>query len=499
MTSRWRAAGLVFLVGLLWISSHRWNHPFGVGDEGYLYYIAEARLNGLLLYEDIALHSYMPGVFYSFTALFALTGPSIGAARIVMAAGLAVTPAVLTATLWHRLPRPLTLGLAATTLLLTGPWHKFYVGLLNALLIAALLAAWDRPDRRRLICLGAVTGAASMLRVDVALLSIPAFAGWLFLRGPWLGEPLRPLAAHVRHWLTGALLGTLPWAVPLILDGQAGAWATQVTGFGAAIGPRIGTFVQVVPPPFPTLEGGLHQRTSLLFWSSFLGPIALALALAAQAIHDRSPAARARMAVGVLVLGWTLGNLPQYALERPNVGHVMQHHAAILTAAAFAAVTLWRLARPLVLLPTVPLATFAVFAVLGSGGETLQRIELTNGRSFPDDPGAPLQPVVEAVLQRGEPRDPLFVGNYLPGIAWLADRQIPGRHVFWMPELAHRIPEAELVGALAGVDIAVVVPRRIAALPLLTARLREDFRVVRGEGRLKLLVRRGYRRPADPH
>lgn len=446
----------LFALGLAYGGYQAERFPFGLRDEGYLYYIAQARLDGLLPYRDLVLHNYLPGLFYTFAAVFAVFGKSVVAARAVQIIGLSLTPVVLWRALRDRVPAPLAVAVGVAMALTPGPMHKFYVGLLNAVLLAALLAAWERPDRRRMALLGAATGLGLTFRVDVGWLGVLGTGGWFVLRHGWVRAPLSELPRSLASWLGGLVAAMAPMALVLAGEGILGDYLAQITGFGQGIAPRVGAWTANRPPP---IEMGLDvegARRALLFWSSFW-PVA-SLAVATLSLARRVP--RETTGAAVLVLGWTLGNLPQYALERTGIQHLTQHHGAVLVAAAWTAALLWR-RGPREHRLALAAAAFAVLYPVplligdsaGSYGKSSDRVTwhaLSNGVVYPR-PKADIDRVVEHLITHTEPGESIGVMPFGPGFAWLSGRPLAGPHVHLVEEVWTPEREAEVAKACGDV------------------------------------------------
>lgn len=462
-----RPASLALLYALAW-ALVAWQHldqPFGLQDEGFLYYVASAWNEGLRPTAETRLDSYLAGVFLPVRVLFALVGEQVFAARLLLISALAATPVVFVAALRDRLSLPWLAFLAVGLALVPGPVHKAYVGLLNALLLAGLLAAWSQPTPRRVGALGALTGLFLTTRIDVGLLAVAAFPGWCLLhRGRG-----RPLREPVQAWLVGLVVGWLPVGLVLLAEGLVGGWLDQLLGFGDGMSGRVGAFVTVAPPPLEELARlGKRGAFAWLFWGSLAGPAALAAWVLRRLLQRPEGEAFDAFAAQVLVLGWTLGNLPQYVLERPDLPHVEQHLGAVWTATALAAaawastggpgrllqasLALWCVASPVLAWRATPTPEDPNPVVWTTLKDRPHPVPLRTGSGLPG--------LVNAVRERTDEGEAIACLPYAPGIAWLADRPLVDGWVYYVRETARPEREEALLEALRDVRVLVWTDRQ---------------------------------------
>jgi hypothetical protein len=143
-----------------------------VDDGWYLQPVLRMRA-GEILYRDIWTF-YAPGIHHAVEWLFRVTGPSILAARTLLAAGIVVS-VVLSYRLARRFAPPWLAWLpAAVYALVPGPWHKAYFATCTTAFFVLLARALERPDARRFAALGAMTGVTLVTRQDLGLLQLAA-------------------------------------------------------------------------------------------------------------------------------------------------------------------------------------------------------------------------------------------------------------------------------------------------------------------------------------
>lgn len=482
---------------------------FDVRDEGYLYYVADAINRGETLYTDIELRSYLPGPFQLFGTLFNLCGVSIAAARVVMVVGYAST-AAMTFLAARRFASPLPACVAAIVIaIVPGPWQKFYVGTLQIALLLGCFAVIAKASISRAVVLGGLVGLAGWLRVDsaIAALGLVALVLWR------TDAPKRvPLALNIG---IGVLLASAPWLGWLYSEGLILEYTGQLSRFVASI------FVRTMPGqglPAPAFSDLASTNPSGLFAWSFFGGLLLIFGAMAAALATavRKPASDAGRSAAVLAF-WLLSNLPQFALERPDMSHLTQRGVALAIAGAylithctraFLSSTMRISARAV----GVSCALYAAFYTgkhlwFGEGGAYLYRGRarlhtLSNGMRFPTTADAETAPLVEALLARSTPGAPVGNWPYRPGLNFLAQKAMPGRGVFLIPENASTALQLRATRALEeeGVDHVFYAPEEAIHqtasstpekfMPIVHVALRRDYQVVARHGAVELLERR---------
>ncbi len=144
-------------------------------DEGYLLEGVTRLLDGQMIYRDFH-HTYAPGRFYMFAALFKVFGVDL----LVVRATWVVLRAAIVVLAWLAARRliagPLAWAPALALLAAPGPWHKSFFHLF---LLATLLAGIDlfeRGGRRRSFTAGVVLALALLFRQDVGIAACGAVA-----------------------------------------------------------------------------------------------------------------------------------------------------------------------------------------------------------------------------------------------------------------------------------------------------------------------------------
>lgn len=435
--------------------------PLGFGDEGYLYYVAWSHLRGRAFYEQIVLHNYLPGLFVPFAGLFAAVGPSVVAARVVMAAGLTLTPVLLYRSVGPLAGRGLALVVALTVLVVPGPWDKFYIPLLNAGLACAGLALVRDGRRGAAFALGFVVGVAWWLRIDAAIAGTGLAACALALRWstPRLGVPL----------LTGVAAGFAPGLVMLLAAGALGGYVRQVAAFPLAILGRSTSSENLAPPPLARLgRFDWLGAEAWVFYGSFVVVGAFVLLVVRRVMRARRhPDDRNDAAVLAFAALWVLTNVPQYAFERPDLPHLAQRTGALLLALAVVVHGLWASWRPLALAfaayAPLLLVVLVVYARGAGGGWRPSAITWHTGPTgivYPMAHDGRLPPLIDRLGVETSPDELVPVWPFSPGISFVAGRLTPGRHPMVFPDMMTPAVEDELLRDLDGVRVVVYLPNQ---------------------------------------
>lgn len=331
-------------------------------DEGYLLEGVTRVLDGQVIYRDFH-HTYAPGRFYMFAALFRLFGENLLVVRAVwvaMRAGIVVLAWLLA----RRVAGGPCVWIAPLALLAApGPWHKsfFHFFLLATALAASALFA--RGGRRASFWTGALVAVALLFRQDVGVFAAAAIGlYWLLHRaapGPRVSAPLLvagfaavaalPLAYFASQNALGPLVAKVffagvrdnrtnelpfPQLFPLVPAGAPGASAAAALLFVKALyfAPPVSFAIfgaalaagalrrRALPPPAPFFlmilgSAGLTQviaRSDLPHLLQAIGLVycvwASAAARAARALPARAAVAAsvaaAALAPAILTLGF---------------------------------------------------------------------------------------------------------------------------------------------------------------------------------------------------
>lgn len=443
---------LLAALGLFYYGSYRLAFPFGFGDEGYLYYVADALGQGQLPYRDVRLFSYLPGLFYVWAPFLRWPGEEILIARTVMMLGLVLKPLLFYGCARRFTGPGLAFGAAFVVLLVPGPWHKFYVGVLGLWVFSALLAYAERPTIRRAVHLGAAAGAALVLRIDVGLLAAVLMAVTVLTSGrrdrawTWRRRLIAPATAALAH---------LPILLFMSHHGLLGDYLRQWLGFAGLAARRASADLRLAPP---SPESLLHlDRAAADAWVYF-GALLVVTVYAAMTLSEAVSRARSssgRWRTDHLLVGlWALGGLPQYALERPDVQHLTQYGVFFLLPTTVLADRLLRSLgdtwwqRParltMLLAATLFVTKHLAFAQGGSAGalsRPAHRVVLSNGFEYPAPEAEPLRPLLEIVIGQTTAADTIAALPFQPGVALATGRRLLGREVFLAP---HSVTDPEV-------------------------------------------------------
>lgn len=431
--------GLSVLVCLLSSAVVLTFSPFEIPDEGYHYYIAERLLQGDVLFRDITVDSYLPGAFLPFVAAFKAFGPSVLVGRAAIAIGLAWSGAWGYVAARCVMPRGAAFAFAVLCALLPGPPYKFYVrGLMLPLLACALMRVQGR-SAAALYALAGFTGAAWVTRMDAFYVGVALLGGLLVVeRGR--GWPWRSLVALIIGpatvvtlylWFTGGAMGFLHKTIDVL----------------RIAGTRSNSSLNLPPPALDTLLQ--VDRTGIDGWIYF-GGLSVAVALI---VHLAMRVARARslfasgVVVAGIVCGWTLLNVPQFFLARPDTYHLLQQFYALAFGAAWLACQLWGEVGPLRLPKRVAVMALALWigAVLvgrfSIGGRWSPAVMLHEvrfvvdplGRWYPEHAYDRASRVVDLVAAAVPADRPVIVVPFHPGIAFLAGRRLASSEPYALP------------------------------------------------------------------
>ena len=217
--------------------------------------------------------------------------------------------------------------------------------------------------------------------------------------------------------------------------------------------------VRMDPPPLVALASlSVQAVETWVFYGSFV-PVAL---LCPKAVRDgrQRPSRvfeRQRLASIIVILVWSVLNLPQYAVERPDCNHLTRYAFAFLlplaivvtdAAASFRkSPSRLRSASAVAVIAALSLygMTFvAKFTILGYGGNLLaghsgsiawmrapvEWYSLTNGVSYPMWAIPEINKLLDHIIRKTEPDEPVASLPYHPEVNFLTQRLSPTRYVF---------------------------------------------------------------------
>jgi hypothetical protein len=518
---------LLITLALIYYASYVDQFIFGRSDEAYLYYVAFAIERGSLPYVDIRLYNYLPGLFYIFVAISKAFGPDILAARVLMMLLMALTPWLLyrCALLFTR--RWLALAVALVVLIVPGPWHKFYINLLNLSLLFCALKLLQEGGRRWATVYGLFLGLAFTMRADIAI------SGVIILGAVWALKTFSSAATEVgdvtsrlnsgliAHALAGFLIPALPYMLLLAQHGILNDMYLQYLSILAGKTNRIFYADNLSPPAISNLlKPNRAGATAWVYYGSFLPILSLAVLTALRrGVQGGCYKSGLLPSAYLIVLVWALFNVPQYALDRPGPGHIVQRSVIILLPLSIVLAATLRLGskqarQPVKFLTFAFTALLAVYPVLfvtkhyyygqgGTKGISNQEIvwhTLSNGIAFPDAKGSRLKDIVEHIIANTDEDERVAAYPFIPGFNFLSQRLMPGRHVFLIPEFMEPGLEEEVIGDLNNVRYAIYEQERSIHrkstseprnfIPEIDKIFSTEFRVVMRVGGLSLLERR---------
>ena len=492
-----------------------------IADDGwYLQPVLRMR-DGEILYRDIWTF-YAPGIHHVVEWLFLATGPSILAARTLLAL-LIVASVVLTYRVARRFAPPWLAWLpAAVYALAPGPWHKAYFATCTAAFFLLLARALERPDAKRFAALGSMAGVTLVTRQDIGLLQIAAALVATLLPALWptgFGRTERAPRLALR-WAAALLLA---FAVPVVATASYYAAhgalpdlvdATFVRAFGQA-GAHPNLLGRILSPAtFAQAPEGIAVGVLMLLPLALYPALAFALLarLRAEGITARSALLGALIAYAtatlsqayfpMLLLRFLQSALPFYLLATVAIADGAAalraseriHAARALVASAFAAAALL-VGLVIFGLPAVrqPIYTGSLRMLRYGNPVALLGATIQEDRGLAEE----IRLVRAFFAANTAPGEPTIALPIHPLYNVLVDRPNPTRYVadhpggdFTMTAEQKRTEAARL---LASPTRFVIVDQRWYARPglpdPLLAALRDAFHPVRGYGTVLLLER----------
>ena len=455
----------LFLIStaLIYYLSFMADFPFGIADEGYLYYVAFALQQGQLPYQDIQLYNYLPGPFYLFSAVFELFGPNILAARSVMAIGLALVPWLLYRNARRFVSTYLAFAIALVILLVPGPWHKFYINLLGLALVYCAVGLYRDWNKRWALAYGLVLGLAFIMRMDIAIagfLALPLLL-WGSSSNYWRpsgAQTRRAWAFKVFAWVgLGFVVLNLPYQIFLWQQGLIGDMYQQYIEIWQRLLQRSETPGLAIPSIAVLLDLDFTTIFPWLYYGSFIAILVLGVHIFLSAINYGDESNRHRTFMLLIVFFWVLTNLPQYVIERPDLGHITQRSGAIFLPIAIilqqSLTILWthphvtrRLVNAIIALLITTYSLFYTQGLILYHHPSSTWYQLSNGISFPDRGN--LAKMVEYVLKNSDDLEPVAAYPYIPGFNFLSGRLMPGRHVYLIPRYINDKQQQEVINDL---------------------------------------------------
>jgi hypothetical protein len=155
-------------------------YGLSVNDDGWWLQAVLRMRAGEILYRDISTF-YAPGINHAIAWLFALTGPSLLAARALFAM-LIVATVAMSYRLARRFAPPSLAWLPAVAYgIAPGPWHKSFFGTCTAAFFLTFARALERGTVSRFAVAGATAGLVLITRQDLGLVAITLTVGTTML------------------------------------------------------------------------------------------------------------------------------------------------------------------------------------------------------------------------------------------------------------------------------------------------------------------------------
>ena len=435
--------GIIYLAGFLLYFFSRNQFAFDLGDEGYTYYLADAFGKGLLPYHDVKLYNHLPTLFYIYSPVFIIMGPDIETARTFTALFMAMTPVLFFLTIRNFVPRNIALALTVFEIFLVGSWVRFYINLLNILVLFALVKLHKNWSPGLAIVYGAVLGLVTILRIDIACLSIGLTLLLFFFHRHHVAYRWPFIAIYV---LLGMLLILIPFGMFLHIKGIDSDFIQQYLGFFSRIAAR----AAIDSIPFPQIT----SYFGVVFWGSLM-PISIFFIV----FFNKNLRSKVDLALWILCFLWVLGNLPQFLFERRDMTHLLDHGVAILLALALFIYVLFNLMnirktyRSLIVL--LMGCYFLVFLLKSPLVNCIKKpanstvVSLNNGQRAPGI--GHLKQILDLVIMNSNDKSLVASYPYSPGINFLLQRMMSGKHVYLIYRYMNTEVEKEAIHDVAKV------------------------------------------------
>lgn len=431
--------------------------PFNFADEGYLYYLGWAMAGGKLPFRDFQLSSYPPGLFAFYAVTFKIFGAGINSGRCLSVLWMVANACISYALTRKLAGRKLAFFAALIIGLVPGPWHKAYIGALclSTLALAARLHA--DHSAKNYILLGCVIGIGLQLRLDAAIgtLSVLPVAIWKSATGSLL-------IRHLALLTLAMILTMMPLAIYLGVNDILKDYLEQVLGFANVAAERSTAWYRLPAPTVMSLfDGGPQIIFAWLYYSSLLIPLCLIVMTVKLCAHKHKCTDDfSRLKLTLLLAVWVLMSVPQYALERPDAGHLFQRGFVIVIGGCFLVGQNGLRATfngPISAIISIPVVlVLLLYAGYGlnceSGGSIAYRsnsaktVQLPNGMAFIEPLGSSLGKVALEILNNTRQTEFVAAIPYAPGINFLVKRHTPGRMVHYFPN-AIRTTDEDFIAA----------------------------------------------------
>jgi hypothetical protein len=421
-------------------------------DEGYQLYGAARMVDGQVPYRDFE-RIYPPGVFEVLVPIVRARGPDVVAVRAVWLAGLVALSIGIYTESRRWAPRALAFCAGLAPLALPPPAYKTWVPLCwlaAASICAGLARAPIRPVR--LVRAGAWLGVVALFRHDVAAFGALVAAATCVARGP---RAPRDTLVSCASLAAGASAVLLPVLAVFAARGAAGAMLHQLF----VVGPRENADTAI----------GLAGWWQAASRSGWIGASALAWPTIAL-VASLAGLAR-RRSIDPAAAAWTalLGLAHLHWLEWPDLPHLAQLLPLPLLLTVHGCARLARAGSTRARIALAAVGAWTLLVVGWSLGTSVlplwrERSHLVSLRgAIPAVRVAPrfarqVDRLVDEIVARTAPREPIFVAPYAPMLYLLADRPNPTRFDLLFPGQLDAAVERELIDALdrAGVRLVAV-------------------------------------------
>ena len=271
-----------------------------------------------------------------------------------------------------------------------------------------------------------------MLRIDIACLSIGLTLLLFFLHRHHVTYSLRYMAMHV---LFGMVLILIPFGIFLYSKEIGSGFIHQYLEFFSRIFAR----ASISSIPFPKIT----SYFGVVFFGSLI-PISIFLIV----YFDKNLRSKVDFPLWALCFLWVLGNLPQFLFERRDMTHLLDHSAAILLTwglfiyVLFCLMNISKTYRTLIML--LISGYFLIFLVQSPLVNLIRKpadskiVSLDNGQRVPGIDH--LKQMLDLVIINSNDKDLVASYPYSPGINFLLQRSMSGRHVY----LIYRYMNAEV-------------------------------------------------------
>ncbi len=439
--------GILF-VCLIYLQKHL---PFTPrGDEGYLSYITWRINQGDILYKNIDLYSYFPGLFH-FLAFFQKLSPKeIWGFRVPFALFFSFSTLLIFNIAQKLGPRWSAL-FVTTIFLFTLPngfrSHKMIVPL--AALFFSLLHL-QNSSRYAFFGLGISTGLGLALRFDGAIISAVLSVTLLVLEYQKKSPTFR---SSVLNFSSGLCSIVLPLFIFLHSQGELMGFLRQLMTIPLCIFNRGTSEYRIPAPSLFDFSQSISLKTCLkrtAFGSLFYGAVSFFIVLISLFIYHfiQKKQSNQRLLMLGMILLWFSFNFPQFAWERPNFGHLSERMFSILVLIPFIidyslkeientktqSIAFQCLLATAVIYPLgYLLYNIAAKEGIASIWKPTKKVVLLNGKSFFTPQKETWPALANQVIAMTNPGESVASLPSYSGLNFVSERRLPGPTVYVLP------------------------------------------------------------------